>query len=99
KLQRSVTETRRSRTIRPKLSTIWRSGTGDLPGVTRIHLISLILRNPDPAAAVGPALLLPDRHGPLQLIDQVAAAGERLRPVGSCGGDDDARFPRRHDAG
>src|SRR6266508_1740076 len=89
KLQRSVTETRRSRTTRPKVSTIRRSATAD----------PLQAGGADPAVAVGPALLLPDRDGALQLVDQLAAAGKRLGPVGRGRGHDHARLGLGHHAG
>src|SRR4029453_8519361 len=89
--------TRRSRTTRPKVSTI--SGTVH-PLMLRGAAASLLeppgppLRDPDPAAAARPELLLPDGHGRLELVDQLAAAGERLGPVGRRGGHDHARLAR-----
>src|SRR6266540_1654797 len=74
KLEPSVTETRRSLTTLPKLSIMTRSD------VATRHLLQLV-GDPDPATAAGPAFLLPDWHGPLQLVDQLAAPGERLGPV------------------
>src|SRR6266498_1165406 len=92
----SSTATRRARTTRPKLSTITRwssvlAPTGHLLRQRRVG-------QADPAAPAGPALLLPDRHGALQLVDQLPAGGERLVPVRRGRGHDHARLGTGHRA-
>lgn len=52
------------------------------------------LRRADPfLRTVGEALMLPDRHARLELVDQPAARRERLVPVRCAGADDDRHVP------
>ena len=85
KLHLSVTETRRSRTTRPKLSTI--SATGRL---LQEGTASGVPTQRPPSAQSSSSRWA----GRLVLVDQLPAAGERLGPVGRRGGHDHARLGR-----
>src|SRR5881628_2387116 len=85
-LQRSVTETRRLASGRPSVSR-----SSDMGGSRRGMTGGV---DPD-FAAIGAQLFFPNGHAALDLLDDVAAGFERLRPVRRGGDDRDAGLAGR----